>query len=200
MPINYTARAAAMEDVSKWMKMTFHVQDEWGLMSKLSDFELFRIGKQKTIFNLLEWKDAFMEEQVYIFDYAYTRGSGKSKKRHLQTVFFMNSKFLGLPEFLMKPETFFHKIGQYLGLQDDIDFIEHEKFSEQYLLQSDDEARLRSLMNKEILHFFTVEQNWTLEGIGYFMVFYKNDRLLSPATVKHFYSRGMALYDQFKNK
>ena len=200
MPINYTARAAAMEDVSKWMKMTYHVQDEWGLMSKLLDFELFRTGRQKTIFNLLEWKDAFMEEQVYIFDYAYTRGSGKSKKRYMQTVFFMNSKFLGLPEFLMKPETFFHKIGQYLGLQDDIDFIEHEKFSEQYLLQSDDEARLRSLMNKEILHFFTVEQNWTLEGIGYFMVFYKNDRLLSPATVKHFYSRGMALYDQFKNK
>ncbi len=199
MPINYNARAAAMEDVSRWMKMRYEVQDEWGLLSKLLDFYLFRTGRQKTIFNLMQWKDAFMEEQVYVFDYAYTRGSGKSKKRYLQTVFFMDSKHLGLPEFLMKPETFFHKVGEYLGMQD-IDFESHPKFSDQYLLQSDDEERLRGLVNDEILHFFTVEKNWSLEGIGYFMIFYKKDRLLSPATVKHFYDRGMALYGQFKNR
>lgn len=199
MPINFSARAAAMEDVSNWIKMRYEVQDEWGLLSKLLDFDLFQRGRQKTIFNLMQWKDAFMEEQIYVFDYAYTRGSGKSKTRHLQTVFFMDSKHLGLPEFLMKPETFFYKVGAFLGMQD-IDFESHPQFSDQYHLQSSDEERLRGLVTDEMLHFFTVEKNWSLEGIGYYLIFYKNNKLLSPATVQHFYNRGMALYKELKGR
>lgn len=189
-----------MQQYAKWMKMTYHDSDEWGLKSRLLDFELFRVGKNQEISNLMEWKDPFMEEQIYIFDYTYTRGSGSSKKQFVQTVFHINSKHLGLPEFLMKPETFFDKVGNYLGLQKDINFVEHEKFSDQYLLQSSDEERMRHLMNDKILHFFTVEQNWTLEGIGYYMIFYKTNTLLSPATIEHFHKKGMAIYNSFKGK
>lgn len=202
MSLNYSKRASYLQEYAKYMKMSYNPTDEWGLMNRLLDFDLFRKGRQKVIFNLMEKKDAFMDEQVYIFDYAYTRGKKKKNDRHryMQTVFFMQSKHLGLPEFLMKPETFFHKVGNYLGMSHDIDFVEHPEFSEQYLLQSSDEDRLRGLMNDEILHFFKVEKDWSLEGIGYFMIFYKHNTLLSPATIEYFHKKGMGIYDQMKGK
>ena len=200
MTYNFQKRESYLREYAKYMNMDFHTADEWGVRNRLLDFELFRKGRQQVVFNMMEHKGKFLDEQVYIFDYAYTRGSGKQKKRNIQTVFFMQSKFLGLPEFLMKPETFFHKVGNYLGLSEDIDFVEHPEFSEQYLLQSPDEDRMRGLMNDEMLRFFTVEKNWSLEGIGYFLIFYKHDTLLSPATIEYFHKKGLGIYEQLKER
>ena len=187
-----------MRQYAKYMDMTYHESDQWGLYNRLLDFEIIRIGKG-TIFNLLEWKSPFMDEQVFIFDYKYTRGSGSSKKDYYQTIFHINSKKLGLPEFFMRPENFFDKVGSYLGIED-IDFESHPKFSDQYHLQSPDEKRLRYLMDDKLLHFFTIEKNWTLEGVGYYLLFYKKHTLLSPATIRRFHQKGVSLYDMFKDK
>ncbi|MEM7379847.1 MAG: ABC-F family ATP-binding cassette domain-containing protein [Bacteroidota bacterium] len=56
-----------------------------------------------------------------MFDYSYQRGKNNQKRTYRQTVFFVKSKKLGLPELFMKPESFFNMIGTYLGMQD-IDF------------------------------------------------------------------------------
>ncbi|MEZ5057819.1 MAG: hypothetical protein R2879_12370 [Saprospiraceae bacterium] len=181
------------------LELEFVGEEEWGLINRLQDFKLFNQGIKKSIFNMMHKKTDFFEEQVYLFDYKYVISTGKATQKFYTSVFFIQSKELGLPEFLMKPENFFHKIGSFLGMQD-IDFEESPEFSNQYLLKSDDEYRLRKLFDEDMLKMFTVEKNWTLEGIGYFMVFYRHNYLLNMQTLESFYKKGMTIYDFLKGR
>lgn len=175
------------------LKMEFHQRDDWGLLALLKGFQLFSQGRSRRISNIMQYRDDFLDLQTYIFDYRFVRGRGKHRKSYNQTVFFIQSKKLGLPEFLMKPENFFHKIGNFLGIRD-IDFEEYPIFSEQYFLKGEDEDFIRASMNEEILKFFTIEKNWSLEGVNYYMVLYQKRKLIPPQRIRQFYQKGMDIY------
>ncbi|MEZ4951164.1 MAG: hypothetical protein R2784_17530 [Saprospiraceae bacterium] len=196
---NADFRTSQMKKLAFDLELEFVGEEEWGLINRLQDFKLFNQGIKKSIFNMMHKKTDFFEEQVYLFDYKYVISTGKATQKFYTSVFFIQSKELGLPEFLMKPENFFHKIGSFLGMQD-IDFEESPEFSNQYLLKSDDEYRLRKLFDEDMLKMFTVEKNWTLEGIGYFMVFYRHNYLLNMQTLESFYKKGMTIYDFLKGR
>jgi len=177
--------------------MDFHEKDEWGMLALLKDFALFKKGMGRKAFNIMQKKTGMLEEKISIFDYQYTVSTGNSAATFVQTAFFIQSKLLSLPEMLLKPENFFHKIGAWLGMQD-IDFVEHPEFSKRFLLQGEDEERVRDSMNKDIMRFFLVEKKWCMESIGYYLVFYREGRLAAPAYVKTLYEKGMALYGHLK--
>jgi hypothetical protein len=141
-----------------------------------------------------------MEEKINVFDYRYTVSTGKSSHTFHQSVFFIQSKQLAMPQMLLKPENFFHKIGAWLGMQD-IDFEEHPEFSDRYLLQGEDEERIRRTMSNEtVMRFFTVEKNWSLESIGFYLVLYQERKLIDPGHFKTLYGKGMKLYEQLKTE
>lgn len=198
---DWEGRKKQMEQIAFELQMQFSEKDDWGLRRRLSDFHLFKKGHSKEIFNVISKKETFLEEQFFIFDYKYTIQAGNTPVKHYQTVFHIQSKKLGLPEFLLKPESFFHKIGAFLGMQD-IDFEEHPEFSQKNLLQGEDEDLVRNMMtvNPLLFRFFTVERDWSLEGVGYFMVFYSQQKLLHPGIVKNFLKKGMEVYDILKSK
>lgn len=173
--------------------MSYQPEDEWGLLNLLEDFKLFRRGRRKRMEHILRRQDAMLDTDVRIFDYSYTIQANNSRRTVAQTVFFMHSKKLGLPEFWMKPEHFFHNIGEFLGFTEDIDFEEYPKFSTQYWLKSDDEPYLRASLSDPFLKFFTIEKDWHLEGINYYLIFYKKDVLLAPEKIKNFYQKGMQI-------
>jgi hypothetical protein len=192
-------RTAQLRQIAYKLGMEFKEEEEYGMIALLRDFRLFRMGGSKTITNLLTHTSDLMEDKVNIFDYKYTISTGKTTVTHRQTVFFINSKRLSMPEMLLKPEHFFNKIGAWLGLQQDIDFEEHKEFSDNYLLQGEDEPRVRRTMNNdEVLHFFTIEKDWHLESVGFFMIFYQHNRLIEPHEIKYLHQRGMMLFDSFK--
>ncbi len=186
-------RAAQLEEVAFDLGMQFQSKDDWGLLRLLKDFHLFKQGSRKRIEHILHQKDGMLESELHIFDYQYTISSGKSSVTYKQTVFFMQSKQLGLPQFLMKPEHFFHRIGEWLNLTKDIDFEEFPQFSKQYWVKSDNEDYLRASVNEPFLKFFTIEKNWQLEGLNYYLLFYKKHELLPPAQIKDFYQKGMKI-------
>jgi hypothetical protein len=107
---------------------------------------------------------------------------------------------LALPEMLLKPENFFHKIGAWLGLQQDIDFEEHPEFSDRFLLQGEDEHRIRNIMQDRVRKFFVIEKDWCMESVGFFLIFYKERSLASPDYIKALYKKGMTLYNYFKEE
>lgn len=166
--------------------------DEYKQMSLLSDFALFRQGGRKKVYNLVTKSDP--DYQLNIFDYYYTISTGNSAHRIKTTVFFINSKKIALPEFGMKPEGFFHKVGQWLG-KEDIDFEQYPKFSNQYWLKGEDEDYIRRTFNKHLLQFFSLEKGWYMEGIGYYMILYKKKKLLSATELAEAYNRGMYIYE-----
>ena len=186
-------RTEKFKKLSLEMDMSFSEKDEWGLLNLLKGFQLFHKGD---ITNILKEKEGFYDSDIRIFDYKYTKGSGDSSSTHKQTVFFIQSKKLNLPEFYLKPEYFLYRIGKYFGIKD-IDFQEHPEFSKQYWLKGTDEARIRKEINEEVIHFFTIEKNWSLEGINYYMILYKKDTLLLPEEVKELYEKGKELVTLF---
>ncbi len=192
-------RQALMRQTAHELEMKFTEKDEYGMIALLRDFQLFSVGGNKAITNLLTHTSQLMEDRVNIFDYQYTVRTGKTTVTYKQTVFFINSKRLAMPEMLLKPEHFFNRIGNWLGLQQDIDFEEHKDFSNNYLLQGEDEPQVRRTMNQEaIIRFFTIEKEWCLESIGFFMIFYQPKRLIPPHEIKYLHQRGMLLFDNFK--
>jgi hypothetical protein len=194
-------RPSELRHIAYELGMEYSERDDYGMIGLLRDFRLFSRGGRKEITNLMTKTSPLMEDRFHIFDYKYTVSTGKSSHTYRQTAMFINSKQLSMPEMLMKPEHFFNKIGHWLGLQQDIDFEEHKEFSDNYLLQGEDEPRIRRTMNQEeIIRFFTVEKDWHLESVGFFLIFYQHEHLFQPAEIKHFYDRGMLLFENLKEE
>lgn len=197
---NMQERTAELRAAAPEIGMRFQEKDEYGMIALLRDFKLFQRGRRRAIINILTRESDLMEEKVNIFDYRYTVQSNNSSRTFVQTVFFIQSKQLALPEMLLKPEHFFHKVGAWLGMQD-IDFEEHPSFSESYLLQGEDESRIRRTMGQEaVIRFFTVEKNWSLESIGFYLILYQEQTLFTPGHIKTLYNKGMDLYQQLKTE
>ncbi len=186
-------RQTEMQRAAYELNLTYFPKDEWGLLRLLRDFKLFRKGGRRRMSHLLQKKDGLLEMNLHIFDYQYTISTGKTSHTYKQTVFFVESKKLALPEFWMKPENFFHKIGAWLGIED-IDFDAFPEFSNQYYLKGKDKEAVRDMMDNRVLHFFTVNKDWYLEGVNYYMIFYKDEQLLSSGQIYKFFNKGMELY------
>lgn len=189
-----------MRALASHLNMQYFPTDEWGMNALLQDFRLFKRGRRKVIDNVIRYVDPMMDTEVNMFDYSYTVSMGKGRKVHRQTVFFIRSKQLALPEFFMEPEHVFHRVGEWLNLTRDIDFIEFPEFSRQYLLQGEDEEYIRHKMSPQLLRYFTVEKDWTLEGINFFMIFYQNRKLLAPNDIRMFYKKGMGIFAALQEK
>jgi len=192
-------RNPQLAKIAYQLDVDFMSEDDWGLINLLQDFKLFRRGGRKKITNILRSRDDLLETDLRIFDYKYVLSTGKSAKRYRQTVFFADSRKLGLPEFRMKPELFIHKIGALLGF-DDINFESYPEFSRQYYLKSTDEEYLRATMHGGILRFFSEEKGWRVEGVNYYLIFYKKDVLFPPKRIRKFYDKGMQVFDLFKGE
>lgn len=170
-------------------------QDEFGEKALLSCFELFSKRRGK-IRNLCQSKSDVAEARYSIFDFKYTVAYGNTVRTFDQTVFFANSKKLGLPEFIMKPEHFGHKLGKYLGW-DDINFENYPVFSDKYLLKGDDQDFIRHTFNDNVLRFFSNTSGWTVEAANYYLIFYSLDSLVPPNILHDFYRLGTGIVDLF---
>jgi hypothetical protein len=191
-------RSAEIKQLASRLGMDYAAKDEWGILNLLTDFRLFRRGYSKRITNVLAVKDSMMDSHLRIFDYKFTIGGGNSRRRIRQTVFFVDSKELGLPHFSMRPENFFHRIGERLGMQD-IDFVEYPSFSHQYLVKGEDEGLIRSVMSKDVLQFFTLERYWSVEGMNYYFIFYKWNKILPAEEVQELHKKGLRVFEMLKD-
>ena len=109
------------------------------------------------------------------------------------------SSNLCLPEFELRPEHFFHKIGQALGYSD-IDFETHPEFSRRYLLRGPDEAAIRDFFQPELLSFFESNQGVSLEASGDRLIYYRARKRIKPEEVRAFMEEGFRVYGAVKKK
>ncbi len=190
-------RGTEIKKIAYDLGLSYRTKDDVGLLNLARDFKLFRIGTSKKITNIM-WKDEpDMDPKVRLFDYRYTVSTGNSHQVFKQSVFFIQSKELGLPKFYMQPEHFFHKIGAWLGW-DDIDFVSHQQFSDQYHLKGEHEDIIRDTFHPDALQYFTLEKGWHVEGLNYYLIIYRSKKLLKPEQLDIFYRKAMEIYDLLK--
>lgn len=176
------------------LEFSFTEDDDYGMLSQLQDFRLFQEGRKKEVKRILRRQDGLMEFDIAIFDYSFQKwGGSASTSTVYQTVFFLQSAKLGLPEIWMQPETIAHKLGELLGFTD-IDFVRFPKFSGQYRLTGGDEEYIRHHFTDEVLNYFTLNKGWSMEGVGFYLLFYRKGTLIPSAQIENFYRKGQEIY------
>ena len=192
-------RSAALKDLAAQLDLEFEENDHYGIFDKICDFELIKKGRKKGITNVIALRDDFKDFDARLFDFSYVISSGKSSRTYSQSVLFVESYRLALPEFWMYPEHIFHRLGNWFGIQD-IDFEDFPEFSKSYQLRGEDEYYIRSQMNQQVLRHFTNQKGWHLEGANFFMLFYQHDKLFEPSELTHFLENGKRVFKLFIEK
>ena len=179
------------------MGFSFSAQAEPGLWGLVGGFRLFSKGRSRRIHNVM--RRQIHDIDVTIFDYRYTTQSGKHSHTHYQSVLLFETERLDLPRFTLRPKHFFHRIASALGWQD-IVFEAHPVFGESYLLQGQDEERIRAIFDEEALLYYTRHPGLHTEGQGRWLAFYRDGRRADPRDMEAFLQQGLDILDVFMEK
>jgi hypothetical protein len=177
------------------MGMPFYPKGDDALVGELENFQLVKQGRSKKTRNMLHGESSNVE--VGIFDYRYTVGFGKNSRTDKQTVVYFQSAALDCPDFALRPERFFHKVGSLFGYQD-FDFESHPKFSSNYILRGTSEYRIREVFTDAILDSFEDHPGLCVEGQGSRLIFYRTSKRIKPEDLRSFLNEGFEVYGLFK--
>jgi hypothetical protein len=188
-------RTEGLQAAAATMKFTFSPEDDPALRGRLAGFHLFSQGRSRKIRNVLRGRAG--DTDVLMFDYRYTTGSGKNSHTWKQTVMVFESAGANLPDFSLRPEHIFHKLGQVFGYQD-IDFDSHPGFSKHYLLKGSDEQQLRNIFTTDVLSFYETQKRVSSEAAGGQFLYYRAGKRIAPDKVADFIRDGVRAFSFFK--
>jgi hypothetical protein len=187
-------RNITLRDLSKSMGLSFEHKHDYGMHQQLSEFRLFKVGGSREVLNVISEPGLGFEN--HLFDYKYVVSTGKTTQIFKQTVLFINSKKLSLPEFYQKPETIFTRLMAILGF-DDIDFTNHEEYSKAYHLKGDYEEVIRYYFSDEVLDLLNAQKDLYVEGMNYYLILYQKNKLCPPEQLNTFRNLGLILHKLF---
>ena len=187
------------KDFAEQMGMEFSAKGDRTLRESLAAFDLFSQNGVR-ITNVLHGDSEQLgygeEFEVRTLDFTYQSG----KSTISQTVICFRSSQLSLPDFSMRPEYFFHKIGSKLGYQD-IDFESHPttaEFSKKYLLRGKDEQTIRALFTDTALTFFAAHPDEVcVEGSDDQLIWYQPGKIIEPEYIPAFMKEGFEVFRLF---
>lgn len=188
-------RLAHMEAFASHKGLTFKAADDMGTIGFLRSFNLFGTGGRKKILRMAYKQDEYYNE-LAVFDYRYVISSGNSSKVVEQTVYFRRDKGLGLPQFRLLPQRWYHKIYKYFGYQD-LDVPESVKFSNNYILKGGDEHYTRKQFDGPILAYFEKNKGWHAEGDNFYFILYKPGKLMNYQDLETLHKAGEELFKLF---
>ncbi|HMP77944.1 MAG TPA: hypothetical protein PKD54_00695 [Pirellulaceae bacterium] len=167
-------RTQQLLEIAEQLGLVFSPQPEGGLFESFAQFTLFNQGRGRKIFNVMSGETD--EVTICIFDYQYTTGSGKHQHTHKLTIASLDSpRLLVLPQFSMRPEGFFDRLGSLFGFQD-INFDHHPEFSRRFVLKGPDEAAIRACFRPALLDYFASRQKISVEAAPGRLIYYRNSR------------------------
>lgn len=187
-------RSRALEVIANSMGLSFRRKDRLPEDVEAAKFHLFsqRSSRmQKRIQNLM-YADAD-DINILLFGYSYAKGRTICN----QTVALFYSDSINLPNFDLRPEHVFHKIGSALGYQD-IDFESHPRFSSNYLPRGEDENAIRKIFTYAILAFFSDNTGLSVEARGNRLIFYRHGKRAKPNDMPSFLYEARSIFDLFK--
>jgi len=171
----------------------FVPQDDGSLLERLQGLPLFSKGRDKRIANLLygertaHYIRGLRDGELATFDYRYRTGSGKFTHTWEQSVFYLRSPALCLPQFEVRPRG-------WLGIRRGIPVETHPEFSENYLLLGDDEPAIQALLSYELMAFLATQVKLCVEGSGDQLVVYRAGKRLKLDQVEQLEQIGLQVF------
>lgn len=176
-------RTRQMQLVAAQMGWGFYPKADLSAIPYAQRFHLLSQGHSKSVINMLYGQ--VNNTKAAAFDYTYVTGYGRSRQSHTQTVVYLESQRLNLPDFSLRPENVFSKAFSALGYQD-IDFAHKPLFSGKYLLRGADEQAIRRTFNDRILSFYEANLKMCTDGGGNQLLIYRERTQLQPQEVRLF--------------
>ncbi len=188
-------RTDALRAVAESMKFDFCKESGMAVVSATGEFHLFSQGHGRKITNLM--RGTANDIDVNIFDYRYTIGSGKNSSTYRQTVVVFQSSLLNLPDFALRPEHFFHRVGRAFGYQD-ITFDRYPVFSKKCLLRGTNEEAIREIFHEGVLKFYESHEKLCTEGSGNQLIVYRSGKRVKPPEISAFMQEAFEVFALFK--
>ena len=194
---NARKRTELLSAVAAELNLEFHSDGDQALQLQLAEFPLMNKGRKGQLTNVCA--GGTDEVRLWIFDYRFFTGHGKHRRVHRQTVVAMESAALNLPEFRMRPERMFDRVGQMLGLQD-IDFEDHLEFSQQFVLQSEMAEMTRDFFDSRLLDFFASRPGWSCETRSGSFIVYRPRQLVDPTDFQAAFEDGFGCFTALRDR
>jgi hypothetical protein len=189
------ARTAALRALAERLGWSFREEAGVEVIPDAERFELFTQGHTRKVRNFMAGSVDGVKAAV--FDYAYTTGGGKNQTTWQQTVACVHTREMDLPLFSLRPETFFHRIGQLFGYQD-IDLERRPVFSDAYLLRGTDEAAVRAAFAPMVTEFFEARQKLCATGAGPVLYLWRTGGRVKPEGVEALLAEAAELAGRFR--
>jgi hypothetical protein len=130
----------------------------WGFLHRLSQCDA------RYAFNILRGK--YHEQLLFVFDFHYQTGSGKSTKQHELTMLMLVFKEV-FPQVTIQPggESLFAKMASAFGGEDDIQF-ESAEFSRNFTVRSKDRRFAYDVCNPQMIEYLLANPGLQVEIQG----------------------------------
>jgi len=169
--------------------LAFEPKADVDAVRSLGNVQLFERGHSKRVKNLMTGR--LGNQQVAVFDYQYTTGSGKNQHTSTQTVVLLPSAKGSLPDLQMAPENPLYKIAEVLGYQD-IDIDSSPEFSRRYIVKGADEEAIRAALYPNATSYFAAHEGWTVEVRSGTVGIYRANRRPKPEDIRSFIDEACA--------
>lgn len=110
---------------------------------------------------------------VCLFDYRYKTGSGKNETTHNFSAVMLDTG-MPLQPLLIRQESFFDKVGEFLGF-DDIDF-ESQEFSSKFFVKSPNKKWAYDILHQKAMEYLLLAPAFTIEFQGSTIMAYRDKR------------------------
>jgi hypothetical protein len=152
-------------------------------------------GRQKSNF-IVATTD---ELSLVVFDYRYSSNSGKNRKMYNQTIAWVTSDQLVMPEFYISPESWLDRVGDFF-LRQDIDFQEDPIFSKAFVLSGKNRDQIKQFFNAQRREALLKISLPSIECFPGELLFYRPGQLIAPDQLKSIMNEAFELYQAFATK
>lgn len=128
----------------------------WGFLSRLAQ------GQERYAFNIL--RGTYHEQSLFVFDYHYQTGSGKSRQEHNGTMLMLVVKE-AFSQLTIGPENLDEKIAAAFGVGDNIKF-ESAEFSRKFCVRSEDKKFAYDVCNPQMIEYLLANPGLQVEFQG----------------------------------
>ena len=128
----------------------------WGFLDR------FTRGEDRYAFNLM--RGIYHEQRLFVFDYQYQTGSGKSRQEHYCTMLMLVVKE-AFPQLTIGSQTLGQKVETALGLGDEIKF-ESAEFSRTFCVRSGDKKFAYDVCNSKMMEYLLANRDLAVEIQG----------------------------------
>jgi len=170
-PDELTIRKNAMRHLAHRIGAVFYEKDTAGILDLAGDFHRFRTAYRKSVSNVIALDRHW--GKLYVMDLEFAESRANIFNRNRQTICFISSRQLGLPEFRIFPRSLFQKIIGFFSPPND-GITDSERFNRNYQVKTDNESLLKMFIDKDVARYIGGKTGYHLEGVGFYLLIYSD--------------------------